>query len=230
LERISVIFQKAVLVLVLLSLSFAVSAREIASNSEKSIAKMTGKQLLAEASLADANVVANKQPFTTHTPPPSEYDDPNFTRNAFRTTDEETELLLQEILNLSSDIAILSEEDTAVQQNQVIVIVTLNAPKLFDLSYIELKIDSQTVAAYQYTESDVQAMQLGGGHRIYKTSLPAGIHRLSVLMLGRVPKDPDYKRDVIYRFIAGMARTVIEINIDSKNSSTYPNLVISEWN
>ena len=219
------IFQKAVLVLILSSLSFAISARDIRSISDKPIVEPSGNQLLS-----DASVVANKQSLVTHSLPLSEFDDPNFTCNAFRITDEEIELLLQEILNLSSDIAIVAEEDGGAQQNQVIVIVTLNAPKLFDLTYIELKIDTQTVAAYQYTETDVQAMQLGGGHRIYKTSLPAGIHKLSAFMLGRVPRDPDYKRDVVYRFIAGISRTVLEINIDSKGSSTFPALVVNEWN
>lgn len=224
------LFQKSILVLIFSTLSFSIFAHDFASFPEKPVAEKAGNQLLAEVIVADASAVTNKQPLPTPTPLPAEYNDPTFTNNAFRTTDEETELLLQEILNLSSDIAILSEEDTGAQKNQVIVIVTLNAPKLFDLSYIELKIDSQTVAAYQYTDSEVQAMQLGGGHRIYKTNLSTGIHRLSAFILGRVPKDPDYKRDVLHRFIAGISRTVIEINIDSKDSSTYPNLVISEWN
>jgi len=219
------IFQKAIIVLILSLLSHVICAGEIPSQSEQPLGGTQDNQLLAAV-----DVAAKKSPSNLPITPASEYQDPNFTRNAFRTTDEETELLLQEILNLSSDIAIVSEEDNGSQLQQVIVIVTLDAPKLFDLSYMELKINSQIVAAYQYSKSDVQAMQLGGGHRIYKANLSTGIHKLSAFMSGRVPRDPDYKRNITYRFIAGISRTVLEINIDSKNSSTYPDLVVKEWN
>ena len=154
----------------------------------------------------------------------------NSERNSFRSLEEETELLLQEILNLSSDLTIVGEEDDGSQLHQVTVLVTSDPTKLFDLGYIELKIDKQTVAAYQYTDEDVNAIKLGGGHRLYMTNLSPGIHKVSAFMLGSVPRDPDYKREVTYYFIAGISSTVIELNIDSKNNTTYPNLVAKEWN
>ncbi len=219
------IFQKAMVGLIFAMLSIAIFAREVRLYPEIRNEGISSQKMLAAVGVAD-----KKQRPKFQNTPPAKYDDPNFTLNSFRSTDEETELLLQEIFNLSSDIAIVSEQDNVSQRNQVVVIVTLNAPKLFDLSYIELKINSQTVAAYRYTENDVIAMQLGGGHRLYITQLPNGIHKMSVYMLGRVPRDPDYKRDITYRFIAGIARTVLEINIDSKDSTTYPVLNVTEWN
>jgi len=218
------ILQKIFIGLVFGSFSLTIGAGEMHAYSGEPMSKTLSNQRLAATS-GTANKPSSNNPIT----PASENEDSNFTHNAFRTTDEETELLLQEILNLSSDIAIESQEDNGSQLQQVIIIVTLNAAKLFDLSYIELKINSQIVAAYQYSKSEVHAMQLGGGHRIYMANLSTGIHKLSASMLGRVPRDPAYKKNVTFRFIAGISRTVLEINIDSKNSTTYPELVVKEW-
>ena len=80
----------------------------------------------------------------------------------FRRLDAETEVVLKEVLNLGSDLAIIEEREVNPAQFQVFVIVTMEPTNLFELDMIELRIDQKVVAAHYYTDSDVSAMSRGG--------------------------------------------------------------------
>ena len=147
----------------------------------------------------------------------------------FRSLDQQTELLVKEVLDLSSDLAIIQEEEDNPANYQLMVLVTFDPTKLFTLDYIQLEVDNEVVAAYQYSESDVQALKRGAGHRLYLANLPAGMHEIYATMVGRIPRDPDYKSEVHYKFISGVSRTVVELNISSK-AKGFPVLAIKEWN
>ncbi len=149
--------------------------------------------------------------------------------SAFRSLDQETELLVKEVLDLSSDLAILQEEEDNPANHQLLVLVTLDPTKLFTLDYIQLEVDNEVVAAYQYSERDLQALKYGAGHRLYIANLPAGMHEVFATMVGRIPRDPDYKSEVAYKFVSGVSRTVLELNVSSKTKG-FPILAIKEWN
>ena len=148
---------------------------------------------------------------------------------SFRTLDEETELLVKEVLNLGSHLAILQEREDNPEKFQLLVLVTMDKTKLFALDIMQLEIDGKVVAEYQYTASDVAALESGGSHRLYLANVPAGMHRINAIMVGRIPRNPDYQRQTTYRFLSGVSRTVLELNVSSK-SKGYPSLVVQEWN
>lgn len=148
---------------------------------------------------------------------------------SFRTLDEETELLVKEVLNLGSDLAILQEKEDNPEKFQLLVLVTHDKTKLFALDLIQLEIDGTVVAAYQYTAADVAAMERGGSHRLYLANVPAGMHEVNAVMVGRIPRNPDYQREASYKFLSGVSRTVLEFNVSSK-SRGYPSLEVKEWN
>lgn len=148
----------------------------------------------------------------------------------FKHLDQESETLLKEILDLSSDLAIIEERQNNPAKFQLLVLVTMKPTDLFKLDYMELRIDDQTVAAYNYTSSDHQALQLGGAHRLYLANLPAGMHKLYANMAGRVPRDPDYKSDVRHSFISGVARTVLELEVSAAETRGFPKLHVIERN
>ena len=148
---------------------------------------------------------------------------------SFRTLDEEAELLVKEVLNLGSDLAILQEKEDNPEKFQLLVLVTYDKTKLFALDLIQLEIDGTVVAAYQYTAADVSAMERGGSHRLYLANVPAGMHEVNAVMVGRIPRNPDYQREASYKFLSGVSRTVLEFNVSSK-SRGYPTLEVKEWN
>jgi len=149
---------------------------------------------------------------------------------SFQQLDKESEQLLKEVLDLSSDLAIVEEQQNNPAKFQLLVLVTMAPTDLFKLDYIELKIDNQTVAAHNYTSSEHNALQLGGGQRLYVANLPAGMHKLYASMAGRVPRDPDYKSAVDYSFISGVSRTVLELSVSGAQTRGFPILQVVEHN
>lgn len=148
----------------------------------------------------------------------------------FQKLDVEAENVLREVLDLSSDLAIIDEQHTNPPKNQLLVLITLQPSKFFELDYVELKIDKQTVAAHPYTDNDIAAMVRGGGHRLYLANLPAGTHELEAKFIGRVPRDPDYQREAKFKFISGVNRTLIELYINGGKSGGFPQFTVREWN
>ena len=150
--------------------------------------------------------------------------------DSFQDLDVEAEKVLREVLDLSSDLAIVSEEHTNPPKNQLLVLVTLQPSKFFELDYVELEVDNQMVAAHPYEEKDIAAMIRGGGHRLYLANLPAGTHELKAKFVGKVPRDPDYQREATFKFISGVNRTLIELYINSGDNSGFPQFTVREWN
>ena len=148
----------------------------------------------------------------------------------FQELDVEAENVLREVLDLSSDLAIVDEQHLNPPKNQLLVLVTLQPSKFFELDFVELQIDNQVVAAHPYTEQDISAMARGGGHQLYLANLPAGTHDLKALFVGKVPRDPDYRREATFKFISGVNRTLIELYINSGENNSFPQFTIREWN
>lgn len=148
----------------------------------------------------------------------------------FQELDIEAEKVMRDVLDLSSDLAIIDEQNNNPPKNQLLVLVTLQPSKFFELDFVELKIDNQIVAAHPYTEKDISAMVRGGGHKLYLANLPAGTHELVAKFVGKVPRDPDYRREAAFKFIAGVNRTLIELYINSGDNSSFPQFTIREWN
>jgi hypothetical protein len=148
----------------------------------------------------------------------------------FQGLDSEAETLLKEVLDLSSDLAIVDEQLSNPAKNQLLVLVTLEPTRFFDLDYVELTVDGETVAAHPYNENEIKALLRGGGHRLYLANLPAGLHELTATFVGKIPKDPDYQRGADFSFISGVNRTVIELYVNSSEKSGFPQLTIREWN
>lgn len=146
-----------------------------------------------------------------------------------RSIDEETELLLNEVLNLGSDLAILMEEKNNPYPLQVLVLISLAKIESFDLQQINLEIDSKLVASYQYTAADNHALFRGGSHRLLLTNLTTGLHTLTAEVIGKFSSNKHYKRQIKHILVSGVSRTVIEIDIRPTSKSTTLKLVVKEW-
>lgn len=147
----------------------------------------------------------------------------------FKQLDSETESALSEVMDLSSDLAILDEQQNNPPQNQVVVLVTLQPNEFFELDTIELTVDNRIVAAHPYSEKDISALSKGGGHRLYLANLPAGKHEMIAKLVGKIPRDPDYRQEANYTFITGVNRTLLELYINNGDNNGYPQLTVREW-
>ena len=147
----------------------------------------------------------------------------------FKQLDAEVEKILNEVLTLGADIAILEESRELSSQNQLLVLVSVNTNQFFKLEAIQLNIDDRTASYHQYENTELRALTKGGSQRLFWDDVPPGQHKLSVSLFGRVPNDPDFHRELTQMIVTGAGQRVLELHIISDKNKAYPELSIRKW-
>jgi hypothetical protein len=148
---------------------------------------------------------------------------------SFQKLDAEVEEVLNEVVSLGAEMAMLEESRELSPSNQLLVLVSVDPSRFFKLEAIQLKIDDRTVSYHQYSEADLNAMVQGGSHRLFWDDVPTGRHQLSVALFGRVPGDPDFQREATQMVSTGNGRRVVEMRVSSGRSQAFPEVDIQEW-
>ncbi len=146
----------------------------------------------------------------------------------FKRLDAEIEHVLNEIVVLGADMAVLEESRELSSQNQLLVLVSLDHSDFFRLEAIQLNIDSRTVSYYQYEEAELNALMKGGSQRLFWDDIPPGRHEVSVSLFGRVPNDPDFQREATQMIITGTGRRVVDLRVATGTNQAFPELSIRE--
>lgn len=147
----------------------------------------------------------------------------------FQELDAEVEQVLNEVVSLGADMAILEESRELSPGNQLLVLVSVDPSPFFKLEAVELKIDDRTVSYHQYSDEDIAAMFRGGSHRLFWDDVPTGRHQLSVALFGQVPGDPDFQRETTQMISTGTGRRVVELRVASGKSQAFPEINLQEW-
>jgi len=153
------------------------------------------------------------------------------TENAgrFAQLDAAAEKILNEVTALGGEMAALEEARELSPKTQLLLLVTVDPSPFFQLDAIQLQIDEHAAAYHQYTKPELVALQQGGSHRLFWDNVPAGRHQLTVSMMGRVPKDPDFQRESTLVIISGVGRRVVELRVASGKSQPFPEMSLKEW-
>ena len=146
----------------------------------------------------------------------------------FKRLDAEIEHVLNEIVVLGADMAVLEESRELSSQNQLLVLVSVDHSDFFRLEAIQLNIDSRTVSYYQYEEAELNALMKGGSQRLFWDDIPPGRHEVSVSLFGRVPNDPDFQREATQMIITGTGRRVVDLRVATGTNQAFPELSIRE--
>ena len=147
----------------------------------------------------------------------------------FQQLDAQVEKILDEVVNLGADMAVLEEARERPPQTQLLVLVSIDPSSFFQMDAIQLQIDGRTASFHQYSEDEMSALSQGGSHRLFWGNVPAGRHQLTALLMGRVPKDPDFQRESTLMFISGVGRRVVELRVATGKNQAFPELSIKEW-
>ncbi len=147
----------------------------------------------------------------------------------FAQLDEAAEKILNKVTALGGDMAVLEEARELSPKTQLLLLVTVDPSPFFQLDAIQLQIDEHAAAYHQYTKLELAALQQGGSHRLFWDNVPAGRHQLTVSMMGRVPKDPDFQRESTLVIISGVGRRVVELRVASGKSQPFPEMSLKEW-
>lgn len=149
--------------------------------------------------------------------------------SGFQQLDAEVEQVLNDVVLLGAEMAILEESRELSPGNQLLVVVSVAASNFFKMDAIHLKIDNRTVSYHQYNEAELDALAKGGSHRLFWDDVPPGRHQLSVSLLGRVPKDPGFQREATQMITTGAGRRVVELRVASGKNQAFPELSVREW-
>jgi hypothetical protein len=147
----------------------------------------------------------------------------------FAQLDAATEQVLNEVAALGAQMAVLEEARQRPPKTQLMVLVSVEPSPLFQLQTVQLKIDGNGTAFHQYTQTELAALQRGGSHRLFWDSLPAGRHSLTVSMMGRMSKGPDFQRESTMNIISGVGRRVVELRLSSDKNEPFPKVLLKEW-
>lgn len=147
----------------------------------------------------------------------------------FQQLDAQVEQILDEVVNLGGEMAVLEETRALSPKTQLLVLVSIEPSAFFQLEAIQLEIDGKTASFHQYSESELDALSQGGSHRLFWDNVPPGRHQLMASVMGRVPKDPDFQRQATLMVDAGEGRHVLELRIATGKNQVFPEVLIKEW-
>lgn len=143
--------------------------------------------------------------------------------------DAQTERLLNEVLQLGGEMAVLAEKRTLSDNAQLLVLVSVEPSTFFELNAVQLKLDGKPAAYHQYSPEELQALQQGGAFRLFWEDVKPGRHDLSASLVGKLPKDPDFQRESTLSFVSGTGHRVVEIHVAQGKSQAFPELSLKEW-
>ncbi len=147
----------------------------------------------------------------------------------FQQLDAEAEKVLDEVLVLGAEMALLEESRTVSPNNLLEVLVSVKPSPFFRLEAVQLQVDGKTVSSHKYTSDELAALNNGGAHRLLRDGLSAGSHQLTAVLLGRFPKDTEFKRELVFTLVSGNGPRVMELRVESGDEKTPPGFFVKEW-
>jgi hypothetical protein len=143
--------------------------------------------------------------------------------------DDRVQDLKSDVIKLNRDLLVLEEELLFPANTQVVLFVSMDVGKMFDLDSVQVKIDDKLVANYLYTPLEVTALHRGGVQRLYLGNLRAGEHELVAFFTGGGPHFRDYKRGATVKFTKDTQAKYVELRINDSMAKLQPEFDIKIW-
>ena len=143
--------------------------------------------------------------------------------------DSSVQDLKSDVIKLNRDLLVLEEELLFPANTQVVLFVSMDVGKLFDLDSVQVKLDDKLVANYLYTPLEVSALHRGGVQRLYLGNLRAGEHELVATFTGGGPHMRDYKRGATVKFTKETQAKFVELRIQDSMAKLQPEFDIRIW-
>ena len=134
-----------------------------------------------------------------------------------------------DVIRLNRDLLVLEEELLFPANTQVVVFVSMDVGKLFELDSVQVKLDDKVVANYLYTPLEVKALHRGGVQRLYLGNLRTGTHELVALFSGGGPHERDYRRGATIKFDKSADPKYIGLRIKDSTGKLQPEFDVKVW-
>ncbi len=143
--------------------------------------------------------------------------------------DERIQDVKSDVIKLNRDLLVLEEELLFPANTQVVLFVSLDVGKMFELDSVQVKIDDKLIANYLYTPLEVQALHRGGVQRLYLGNLRAGEHEIVAFFTGGGPHARDYKRATTVKFTKDTQAKFVELRIRDSQAKLQPEFDVKIW-
>lgn len=143
--------------------------------------------------------------------------------------DSQLQALKKEIMQLNRQLFILEEELLYPSSTQLAVFLSVDVGKYFTIDSVELKIDSETISHYLYTEREQQALGRGGVQRLYIGNLRSGEHQLTAIFNGIGPNKRPLQRATTITFNKEKEVKNIELLVKDDESKQQAQFSVREW-
>jgi hypothetical protein len=143
--------------------------------------------------------------------------------------DERIQDIKSDVIKLNRDLLVLEEELLFPANTQVVLFVSLDVGKMFELDSVQVKIDDKLIANYLYTPLEVQALHRGGVQRLYLGNLRAGEHEIVAFFTGGGPHARDYKRGTTIKFTKDTQAKFVELRIRDSQAKLQPEFDVKVW-
>ncbi|MBX9900212.1 MAG: AraC family transcriptional regulator [Burkholderiaceae bacterium] len=134
-----------------------------------------------------------------------------------------------DVIKLNRDLLVLEEELLFPANTQVVLFLSMDVGKMFELDSVQVKIDDKLIASYLYTPLEVKALHRGGVQRLYLGNLRAGEHELVAFFTGGGPHTRDYKRGATIKFTKEAQAKYLELRIRDSSNKLQPEFDIKTW-
>ena len=143
--------------------------------------------------------------------------------------DDRIQDIKSDVIKLNRDLLVLEEELLFPANTQVVLFVSLDVGKMFELDSVQVKIDDKLIANYLYTPLEVQALHRGGVQRLYLGNLRAGEHEIVAFFTGGGPHSRDYKRGTTIKFTKDTQAKFVELRIRDSQAKLQPEFDVKVW-
>jgi len=139
------------------------------------------------------------------------------------------EQLKSQVLQLNRELFILEEDLLFPASTQIAIFVSVDIGRFFKLDSVEVKINSQDIAGFLYTDKQRKALEQGGIQKLYLGNLKMGNYQLTAIFNGLDNEGRTMKRAINYQFEKGDDSLMIELKLVDETSNLRTKIIVEEW-
>lgn len=139
------------------------------------------------------------------------------------------EQLKSQVLQLNRELFILEEDLLFPASTQIAIFVSVDIGRFFKLDSVEVKINSQDVAGFLYTDRQREALEQGGIQKLYLGNLKIGNYQLTAIFNGLDNEGRTIKRAINYPFEKDDDSLMIELKLVDETSNFRTKVIVEEW-
>lgn len=135
-----------------------------------------------------------------------------------KSLDEQVQELKNETLGIGAQMRLLEEKLLYPSSTQVAIFISLDKDAKFEISSVEIQIDSKPAARHVYTARELDALRHGGMQRIYTGNIQAGEHALSVVVNGKTSGSTFANTSKSFTFTKDVDARMLELRLSDPGS------------